>query len=136
MCVRCCNGVCKFDMFCVPSHAVPFSLSLTRTKPWLFKALNFSEGQTIVGGSIFGEVYENELMKKHMIMLPPDLYGTVVRVYGTDTDGKDTFTLEDTVLEIEHGDTGEIIPIGMSHFWCVCLLTVQFYDCLCALLCL
>jgi vacuolar-type H+-ATPase catalytic subunit A/Vma1 len=25
-------------------------------KPWQFKPKNFSEGQTIVGGSIFGEV--------------------------------------------------------------------------------
>jgi len=91
--------------------------ALNRTKPWAFKPLNFAEGQTIVGGSIFGEVYENELMKSHKIMLPPDLYGTVVKVYGGDTDGKDMFTLEDTVLEIEHGDTGEVIPIGMSHFW-------------------
>jgi len=91
--------------------------ALNRTKKWEFKPLNFSEGQTIVGGSIFGEVYENELMKSHKIMLPPDLYGTVVRTYGADTDGHDGFTLEDHVLEIEHGDTGEVIPIGMSHFW-------------------
>lgn len=129
------------------SHASLFFVSC-RTKGWGFKPLNFSEGQTIVGGSIFGEVYENELMKSHKIMLPPDLYGTVVRVYGTGTDGKDMYTLEDTVcatvfgtvvyvfsvdvvvapalqvLEIEHGDTGEVIPIGMSHFWCVRLAFV------------
>ena len=30
--------------------------ALNRTKQWNFKPLNFSEGQTIVGGSIFGEV--------------------------------------------------------------------------------
>jgi len=91
--------------------------ALDRTKKWNFRPLNFSEGQTIVGGSIFGEVFENELMKSHKIMLPPDLYGTVVRTYGGDTDGHDGFTLDDHVLEIEHGDTGEVIPIGMSHFW-------------------
>lgn len=83
----------------------------------MFKPLNFSEGQEITGGSIFGEVYENELMRSHKIMLPPDLYGSVVRVYGGGTDGSETFTLEDTVLEIEHGTTGEVLPIHLSHFW-------------------
>ncbi len=122
-------------------------------KLWSFKPCNFSEGQTITGGSIFGTVFENELMPCHSIMLPPDLYGTVVRTYGDGTDGKESFTLNDTVslsrcprlcpvlyvggprhtqsvyvslppfarpaqvLEIEHGDSGEIIPVRMSHFW-------------------
>ena len=66
-------------------------------KPWQFKPCNFSEGQTITGGSIFGTVFENELMPVHSIMLPPDLYGTVVRTYGDGTDGKESFTLNDTV---------------------------------------
>jgi V-type H+-transporting ATPase subunit A len=88
-----------------------------RGKAWQFKPCNFSEGQTITGGSIFGTVFENELMPCHSIMLPPDLYGTVVRTYGDGTDGKESFTLNDTVLEIEHGDSGEIIPVRMSHFW-------------------
>ena len=38
------------------------------------------EGQTLVGGSIIGEVYENELMKNHKIMVPPGVFGEVVKV--------------------------------------------------------
>ena len=62
-------------------------------------------------------VYENELMKEHAIMLPPDLYGSVVKVYGDGTDGHEAFTLDDPVLEIEHGTTGERLPVKLSHFW-------------------
>ena len=79
--------------------------------------MNFVEGQSITGGSVFGEVYENELLKHHKIMLPPDMYGTVVKVYGDQTDGKEEFTIDDTVLEIEHGSTGKRVPIRMAHFW-------------------
>lgn len=52
-------------------------------------------------------------------MLPPELYGTVVKVYGDQTDGKEEFTIDDTVLEIEHGDTGKTVPVRMAHLWCV-----------------
>lgn len=29
------------------------------------------------------------------------------------------------MLEIEHGDTGEVIPIGMSHFWWAIVMHVR-----------
>lgn len=42
--------------------------SLSRDKLWNFKPLNFSEGEPISGGSVFGEVYENEIFTSHKIM--------------------------------------------------------------------
>ncbi len=34
------------------------------------------------------------------IMCPPNIYGNVVKVYGEGTDGRDGFTVDDTVLEV------------------------------------
>lgn len=141
--------------------------SLDRVKKWHFRPMNFREGQSISGGSIFGEaraaaaarphcalslshtltcalaqVYENELVPTHNIMCPPEMFGTVVAVYGAGTDGHEMFNLEvrarrggggghgaaaaarlsggvaqDTVLEIENGDTGKREKLTLSHFW-------------------
>ena len=68
-----------------------------RHKKWHFTPKNFREGQHISGGSIFGEVYENELMPVHAIMCPPKVYGTVTKVYGAGTDGHEEFDLTDPV---------------------------------------
>lgn len=48
-------------------------------------------------GTIIGEVYENELMTKHHIMIPPGKFGKIVELYGDGSDGKEDVTLEDTV---------------------------------------
>lgn len=79
--------------------------------------MDLREGQHVVGGTIIGSTFENELMPHHAIMCPPDVYGTVVKVYGTGTDGHESFTLDDTVLQVERGDTGEVVDVKMSHFW-------------------
>ena len=93
--------------------------ALDRAKKWHFRPCNFREGQTISGGSIFGEVcrsraraaaprpppppphthtcaqvYENELVPVHSIMCPPEMFGTVVAVYGAGGDGHEMFNLE------------------------------------------
>ena len=58
-----------------PPLPCPFS-----DKKYWYRAHNIREGQTLVGGSIIGEVYENELMKDHKIMVPPNVFGEVVKV--------------------------------------------------------
>lgn len=68
-----------------------------RHKKWHFTPKNFREGQSISGGSIFGEVYENELMPVHSIMCPPKVFGTVTKVYGAGTDGHEEYDLTDPV---------------------------------------
>ncbi len=40
--------------------------------------------------------------RQPQIMCPPNIYGNVVKVYGEGTDGRDSFTVEDTVLEVCH----------------------------------
>ena len=41
-----------------------------------------------------------QLVPQHKIMCPPNVYGTVVKLYGEGTDGHDSFGVEDTVLEV------------------------------------
>ena len=90
---------------------------ITSERKWLYKAMNFKEGDIISGGDIFGCVYENELIPEHNIMCPPNLKGTVVKVYGTETDGNEEFTLNDTLLEVRDETTGVVSKLSMSHLW-------------------
>lgn len=95
--------------------------ALNPDKKWRFKPLNFTEGEPIEGGSIFGEVYENQIFTSHKIMVPPNLFrggGTVTKVYGTGGDGMgEDFTVNDPVLEVLDEETGKKTVLTMSHFW-------------------
>lgn len=71
--------------------------SLDPTKQWTFKPKNFREGQSIGPGDIFGTVFENEIMREHSILCPPNVSGTVVKVYGNGTDGNEEFNVNETV---------------------------------------
>lgn len=90
--------------------------ALDRKKPWTFKALNVREGQMITGGDVFGEVYENEVHSQHKIMCPPNIQGTVVKVYGDGTDGNEQFTLDDTVLQVKD-EEGDVHDLKLYHNW-------------------
>lgn len=90
---------------------------IPRQRKWLYKPLHFKEGDIISGGDIFGQVYENELIPEHNIMCPPNYKGTVVKVYGGETDGKEEMTLEDTLLEVRDETTGVVTKLTMSHLW-------------------
>ena len=90
--------------------------ALDRTKKWKFSPTSFKEGDVITGGDVFGTVYENEVMNLHKIMCPPDIAGKVVKVYGTDTDGNEEYTLDDTVLEVETA-SGKTKKLKLYHQW-------------------
>ncbi len=90
---------------------------LNRDKTWEFSPCSFKEGDMISGGDIFGTVFENEIISKHKIMCPPNIYGEVVKVYGRDTDGKDSFHVNDTVLEVYNEAQEKTHKLSLSHFW-------------------
>ncbi|CAM9666250.1 unnamed protein product, partial [Discosporangium mesarthrocarpum] len=90
---------------------------LDQTKKWEFTPCNFRVDQPISGGDIFGTVNENELINSHKIMCPPNIYGNVVKVYGAGTDGHESFTVSDTVMEVENEATGKTHELKLSHFW-------------------
>lgn len=91
--------------------------SLNNTKQWRFKPVSFREGDPISGGDIFGLVHENDILHSHKIMCPPNVFGTVVKVYGNHSDGNETFNLQDTVLEVRDDTSGTTHKLGLSHFW-------------------
>mmetsp|Transcript_28264 Transcript_28264/g.91124 ORF Transcript_28264/g.91124 Transcript_28264/m.91124 type:complete len:620 (+) Transcript_28264:81-1940(+) len=87
-------------------------------KKWTFTPSTsfLREGSLITGGDVFGSVYENELVSDHKIMCPPNVYGKVVKVYGDASDGKDDFTVDDVLMEVDTG-SGSTTKLKMAHFW-------------------
>jgi V-type H+-transporting ATPase subunit A len=91
---------------------------LDHSRRFQFKALpGIRPGQILPGGTIIGEVYENELMRSHRIMVPPDVFGEVVAVYHGATDGYDEYTIDEPLIRIKQDDSGEEIDVSMVHQW-------------------
>jgi len=91
--------------------------SLTRSVRWTFTPSNLREGSPITGGDVIGIVYENELIDSHKILCPPNVYGTIKKINTTGTDGKDTFFVDDIVMEVYNEAQDKTIPLTLSHFW-------------------
>lgn len=91
--------------------------SLDPNKQWQFTPSNIREGQQIGPGDIIGSVFENEIMNDHKILCPPNVRGTVTKVYGNLTDGKDMFTVVEPVMEVYDEVTKKTEEIKLSHFW-------------------
>jgi V-type H+-transporting ATPase subunit A len=91
--------------------------SLTRDKRWTFSPADFREGQPVTGGDVIGFVYENELVDSHKIMCPPNVYGTIQKVNTRGSDGKDTFAVDDVVMEVYNEGQDKTHYLTLSHFW-------------------
>ncbi|PUU75862.1 ATP synthase alpha/beta family, nucleotide-binding domain-domain-containing protein [Tuber borchii] len=70
--------------------------ALDRKRSWDFNPGSLKVGDHITGGDIFGSVYENSLLDDHKILLHPRARGTITHIAE-----KGSYTIEDTVLEIE-----------------------------------
>merc|ERR1712238_300857 len=90
---------------------------LTREKRWTFTPSNFKEGQPIAGGDVVGTVYENEIIDTHKILCPPNVFGTVSKIYTTGTDGKEDFLVDDVVMEVFNEAQNKTHKLTLSHFW-------------------
>jgi len=91
--------------------------SLNTSKLWEYKPINFREGQLIGPGDIFGTVFENEIIHSHKIMCPPNVSGEIVKIYGSGTDGKDSFHVNEPVLEVYNEAQNRTHILNLSHFW-------------------
>lgn len=80
-------------------------------------AKGLKEGALIAGGTIIGTAAENELMSAHAIMVPPNISGEIVRIYGAGGDGHEEFTLDDPLMDIKDKRSGKVKTVSMSHFW-------------------
>ena len=84
--------------------------ALDREHEWEFTPANVKVGDHISGGDIYGSVYENALLKKHHMMLPPRARGTVTHIAE-----KGMYTVDDVILETEFN--GEKHTFTMMHAW-------------------
>jgi len=90
---------------------------LSREKRWTFTPGQFKEGQPIAGGDVVGTVYENEIIDCHKILCPPNVYGTVAKIYTTGTDGNESFIVDDVVMEVFNEAQNKTHKLTLSHFW-------------------
>ena len=93
---------------------------LDRDRRFRYTPHAIREGQQIVGGTIVGEVWENELMTSHKIMVPPEVYGEVVAVYhggANVTDRHEELTITEPLVRIKHDATGQLVDVKMFHQW-------------------
>lgn len=84
--------------------------ALDAKRSWDFTPADLKAGDHITGGDIYGSVYENSLLNDHKILLPPRARGTITYIAE-----KGSYTLEDTVLEIEFD--GKKQSFTMMHTW-------------------
>jgi len=90
---------------------------LTRNVRWTFTPANIKEGQPVTGGDVIGVVYENEIIDSHRILCPPNVYGTVTKIHTTGTDNKETFLVDDVVMEVYNESQDKTHYLTLSHFW-------------------
>ncbi|KAI8091621.1 V-type proton ATPase catalytic subunit A [Thamnidium elegans] len=84
--------------------------ALDKSFGWEFEPINFSVGDHITGGDIYGKVYENSLVTLHSIMLPPKCRGTITYIAP-----KGQYNIEETMLETEF--EGETTQHCMRQLW-------------------
>ncbi|KAL3756706.1 hypothetical protein ACHAWU_007813 [Discostella pseudostelligera] len=92
--------------------------SLTRGVRWTFSPNgSVKEGSAVSGGDVLGVVYENEIIDCHKILVPPNVYGVVTKVHTTGTDNKETFLVDDVILEVYNESQDKTHYLTLSHFW-------------------
>ena len=90
---------------------------LSRDIRWTFTPGNIKEGEPVTGGDVIGFVYENEIIDNHKILCPPNVYGTVSKIFTTGTDGSETFLVDDVVMEVFNEAQNKTHKLSLSHFW-------------------
>jgi len=87
--------------------------ALDQNKKWAYTpSPHIRVGDTVTDGDVIGNVYENQLIKNHKIMIPPGISGTVQSIVK-----KGDYNVQKTLMEVKHGLTGQVVTITMSHFW-------------------
>lgn len=83
---------------------------MNREFKWDFNPADYKVGDHIVGGDVFGTVYENSLVDNHKIMLGPRAMGTITHLAE-----KGSYTVDDIVCEIEF--QGKTTKHTMMQMW-------------------
>jgi len=85
------------------------AMALNADESWPFVPINFKVGDAVTGGSIIGEVQENNIIL-HKIMLKPGVAGKITYLAP-----KGMYTIDDIVCKTEEG--GEVSEHKMQQFW-------------------
>ena len=87
--------------------------ALNREKKWEYTINEKLQiGYTVSPGDVIGTVYENELISKHKIMVPPKIAGTIVEITKS---GK--YTIDESLMIVKHFKSGKQVKLTMTHFW-------------------
>lgn len=89
--------------------------SLSRDSKWNFTvSKGLREGSIVTGGDILGNVFENEVLSSHRILCPPNIQGSVVKVY---KEVKEEETqLDEKIFQIED-QNGKLHDLSLFHYW-------------------
>jgi V/A-type H+-transporting ATPase subunit A len=81
---------------------------LDRKKKWAFipKA---KKGETVTGGDLLGEVLESPLIQ-HMILVPPDIQGTLQFIIN-----EGSYTIDEQIAEVK--TPSGVVPLKMTQRW-------------------
>lgn len=84
---------------------------LDQDKMWDFTPSQLKIGDLIAGGDILGTVYENDLIDKHSILVPPKISGRIVETFDASS-----YNVQQPVCVIETM-AGKQVELSMSHYW-------------------
>lgn len=87
--------------------------ALNHVKKWDFTPAQIRPNDLVAGGDVIGTVFENRLMRRHLIMVPPNVSGRVRSIVSAGQ-----YTLDDTVavLEDPHNPT-LTLDLHLAHYW-------------------
>ena len=84
---------------------------LDQHKNWEYTPnADFKVGDIVTGGDVIGFTFENDLFKKHKIMIPPKFQGRIKEIMP-----QGSYTVSQPVIVIEYD--GKEKEVNMSHFW-------------------
>lgn len=87
--------------------------ALNRSKEWEYTVNDkLQVGYTVSPGDVIGTVFENELMPRHKIMVPPRVAGTIVSITQS---GK--YNIDKVLLVVKHFRTQKEVNLTMTHQW-------------------
>jgi len=85
--------------------------ALDHTKKWQYTAGSLAVGDMVTGGCILGYVFENKLIPKHNILVPPNVSGTLTSIVKSGE-----YTLDDVIAQVQD-KKGRVHDVRMSHYW-------------------
>jgi V-type H+-transporting ATPase subunit A len=116
-----CTALLAWTVLFLLSPFVPLGVSvgaLDHEKLYEYTPVaDLREGGLIAAGTVIGAANENALMSAHAVMVPPNISGEIVKIYGGGTDGHESFTLDDPLMDIRDSRTGLVRSVTMSHYW-------------------